>query len=178
MELRHLDDIQLQNYLEMADSLSHELKKHLDNCEQCQAELHHYQKLTENITAANQPILSALFTDKVMTKIKNEGLSIQPVEDNSMIHILLAAAMSLAGVVVALYFFFGFDLIITQSKEFYYNAINIEQWQLIIFIKAQFSKFGTTGEILLAAGFIILLFAILDNYLTKAKPGKASFLSI
>lgn len=178
MELTHLDDIQLQQYLESPDSLTEREKEHLEQCSRCRAELHHYRKLTENIVTAQSRILPETFVDKVMAKIKTEAVAVQPVEDNFLMQIFLATAMSLAGVVVVLYFFFGFDRIVTQFGELYSNAIHIEKWSLVIYVKAQMSKMGATGELLLAAGLIILLFLVLDKYLSKVKPGRASLFSV
>lgn len=178
MELKHLSDNELQQYLDKSDSLAPELEEHLKNCPQCQGELHLYQKLAENISADERSVLPETFSDQVMAKVKKLAPVATPIEDRSTMQILLASAMSLAGGVVVLYFFFGFERIITQMQELYTNVIHVEKWSLVVYFKAQLAKMGTTGELMLAAGLTILIFFILDKYLSKIKPGKASFLSI
>jgi hypothetical protein len=71
MDLSHLSDEQIQNYLDKSDSINQaEIERHLHQCLYCTRNLHIYQGIYRQLSQDAVPDLSKKFSGLVLSRIK------------------------------------------------------------------------------------------------------------
>ena len=157
MDLSHLSDEQIQNYLDQADPLNRaEIEKHLHNCSYCTRNLQIYRGIYHQLSQDPLPDLSDNFSGLLLTRIKSN-----PDEKTNFWENIFFIALLVIGAVVGSYLINPLPLLKFIAEPLYdafTNALSIVPGQL------------NSTLILIAGGIAILIFyEFLNNKLLKSR---------
>ena len=157
MDLSHLSDEQIQNYLDQADPLNRaEIEKHLHICPYCTRNLRIYRGIYHQLSQDPLPDLSKNFSGLVLTRIKSNQDEKTNFWENIFFIVLLVI-----GAVISSYLINPLPLLKLMAEPLY-----------DVFTKALSAVPGQLNStlILIAGGIAILIFyEFLNNKLLKSK---------
>ena len=161
MRIKHLTDIDIQNYLDGDLSTEKQalIVRHLQVCKECQAELKRYEELYKGLSSEIIAELPVNFTMSVISKIQNESSNLFKLKFRDII-------LSIVGLLVAcgsVVYFMDYKMLLEYFVESFTNNFSID----ITIIKTFFAKFNLDLNMIVFAGLILLILLLLDNLISR-----------
>ncbi len=174
MSVAHISDEQIQEYLDNRDSKRDiVLIRHIRQCGECRAKLHHYRLLYRGLVEADEVNLSSDFTARTMKAVRALP---EPVEQGNR-GIVWAAIGAIAAMVVATVYFFGTSWIFDSTGALV-EAAGESHFGLIDTVVQAIGRIQDGATILAAVAVILAITALLDKAIGKTKLKRISPLSL
>jgi hypothetical protein len=155
--MNHLSDEQIQKYLDKNNSLNRtDIEKHLKTCDSCQKNLMIYKQLYSGLTDETGFMLSANFSESVVSRIKKK----EEKSKNFFEGLLLVIAGLFS---VGLLFYF------TNLGKVLLSVFQKNSAELKPFIVGIGNIFGSNLILILFAIIILLLFGLADKLILQTK---------
>jgi hypothetical protein len=117
--MKHLTDDNLQKYLDKDPAVDNfEVKTHLQNCKQCQQNMILYKKLYSGLADDTGFMLSANFSQSVISKLDNKGRFKSSFLEGLLVGIALVISLGLT------IYFTNFDKVFLSAYEPYAQKIS------------------------------------------------------
>jgi anti-sigma factor RsiW len=174
MSVEHISDDKIQDYLDNRDSKRDiSLIRHIRQCDECRAKLHHYRLLYHGLNRAEEVSLPQEFASRTMRAIRALPT---PVEKRNWGG-FLAGAATVAAMIAATFYFLGTAWIYSSAE-----AVQQVAWHShfsVIDLMLQGIRRLQDGATIVAAAAIILIgTALLDKAIGKTKFKRISPLSL
>lgn len=155
--MTHLSDEQIQKYLDKDYSLNRaDIEKHLKTCDSCQKNLMAYKKLYTNLADETGFMLSANFSESVVSRIKKKEEKTKTFFEG-----LLLAIAGLFSVGLLFYFTNLGNVLISIFQK---NSAEVKP-----FIEGIGNIFGSNLILILFAIIILILFGLADKFILQTK---------
>ena len=166
MELGHLDDQAIQDYLNGISTP--EIETHLESCEQCRSRVEEYRLVFQGLDDDSEFQLPYNFADKVMAEVYPEPAKARPWRFWEPVFYIIGAAAMVWGV---LYYF---DAIPKSMPEFSYGLGYIKaiiSFNLIDYISSLFKSADLNPLIVAMAVLVVAFYGVVD-YLYRHRKTK------
>ncbi len=160
MAVKHLNDQEIQNYLDNKRGASNRVAMHLETCARCQAQLQQYQNLYSALGREPELTLRFDFADTVMAKLRAGE------EAAFTLPIWLAFFGIIAGVATTLY------LVGLEKAATFFTTLRTYlsfDWHFISTINKYLAGLHLNFGLLALAVFIIAMMSIIDHFVFQSR---------
>ncbi len=172
MELGHLDDQAIQDYLDGA--CAPDIEKHLESCEQCRSRIEEYRLVFQGLGDDSEFRFPYNFADKVMAEVYPEAVTARQWRFWEPVFYIIGAAAMVCGV---LYYF---DAIPKSWPEFSYGLGYVKailSFNLIDYIGTLF-KSADLNPMIVAMAVLVLIFYGAVDYIYRHRKTKPTMLCL
>jgi uncharacterized protein YacL len=159
---KHLSEENIQKFLDkdITDSERINYKNHLNECSECRKRFEDYKYLYNQLAKDFSSGMSSSFEEKVLSKI--QAVNNKQVNKGTR-EILFSFIGILIGLAITL-FYTGTSFVSSFYEEIKFSLYeNLSKFFENISLTQLFDRFN----LLIMAGFILVIFAAIDNYLLK-----------
>jgi anti-sigma factor RsiW len=166
MALRHLNDLEIQNYLDDKQRRSSQFSDHIENCAHCQQQVQQYQNLYSTLSREPATALRFDFADIVMAKLKTGA------DEAFSLPIWMAFFGMIVGVATTLYFV-GMAKLSSFLNGL--QSLASADWQILSTINKYLAGLHLNLGLLGLAVFIIMMMSLVDRFVFQSRHKLISF---